>query len=588
MTTNASNSGRIISGVSNNWLLGFWSNFEDQCFYTTWLYGTGAGAPFNVSPLRSLSRKLYVGRGTTSDTNGLFRRNGITLRSGSMANDGPGGLILGGGTVSASLFTEVSSSDIYEVIVYNRALSDTEIFQIEKYLANKWEISLAVNSITSPVISGSIPTIDFPKYSNESLFFSDDTSYVDTGKKWSDFTSQTSSLSFTTWIRPWRKTLGASHGSVFHQLQNLTVPNTSSRGGFQLRISESLHATLDYGTNTFSHSITSATPIPFGKWSHIAGVRSGRSQSLYINGALSSTSVFTSASWLNAPATNIVMGRGWGNNQFKFNGDIGTLQLYNSILSAADVSSSYEQYKSKYINESYPSLVTDGLVIYINPNNVGSYPKSGNVIYNLTGSQHFNFTSSGITSGSEIKSMICSNSFGLLKRSGSISTLLGGNVTLISWAIPSTGTADWRTLYRGSAAGDDHHFIVEMGSHRIGFYDAGGGAFISSGYNITSISNYEHEYNSYETILSSTSPHWSFYLNGETAPRATIINTLISSSNFDIGTFGGYSSLQDVPDPRTGSSQYFGTIGCILVYNRKLTDEERLRNYLYLKKMFSK
>lgn len=587
-TNDSSTTQRVVSGNGNNWLLGFWSSYEDQCYFNNWIHGSGAGSPFNLIPIQNITKKIYTGRGMSDNTNILFRRNGINLRSGSVTNDGPNGLILGGGYLSASIYTEVSNSDIYEVIVYNRALSDLEVSRIEKYLGDKWHIPISLQTVIPQIISGSLTATNSPAYYDDSLILSGEMAYINTGKKWTDLISpiQTASISFATWIRPWKKDTGGSYGSVIHQLEGLTVPNTSSRGGFHLKVDASLNAAIDFGTNQFYHTVTSATKLRLGQWSHVVGVRNGFSQSLYINGVLDTTSIVSSGSWLNASTTNIVIGRGWSSDLYKFNGDIGSVHIYDTPLTADNVSYLYNQHSSKYNYKNTTGIVENGLVMYVDAGNIGSYPNTGNTIYNLTGSQNFNFTSSGIVTGS-VKFFDCGGSYGILKRSGSVETALGSDITIIAWAIPLSSTGNWRTLCRGWSYAD-HHFIVQSGGHAIGFYDSGTAQFFSSGYSITSISNYQYEYNSYEVVLSSTSPEWTFYLNGESDARGSIPSASIASANFGIGMIGGYTTSPDNANPILGSSQYFGTIGCFMVYNRKLTHAERRQNYMYFKSRFGK
>lgn len=587
-TNDTNSSGRTLAGYANNWLLGFWNNYEDQFYYNAWIYGSGAGS---IIPARTISPKIYVARGKTDNTQVLAKRNGLVLLTGSKINNGPNGLVIG--AYSSSL-SEPSYSDFNELIVYNRSLEHTEINQIEKYLSNKWNIPLIQSSASFQTLQSSVNTSVNPEYINGVINLENSMSYIDTNKKWTDITTttQTSSLSISTWIRPLKKTIGGSYGSVIHQLQTLTLPNTSSRGGFHLRINENLSVSSEYGTNTFYHAHTSTNRLTIGNWHHLVSVRNQYSNSLYIDGILDSVTTFSSASWLDASSTNMVIGRGWASNNFKFNGDVGALQLYETPLTANDVSFLYNQYAAKYNNKTNKSFVTNGLVTYIDASNIGCYPQSGKVVYNLTGSQNFNFTSSGFDNN-QPKFFNCGGSHGILKRSGSIEPTLGTDCTIIVWAKPISTTTNWRTMIRGYTTGD-HHFIVQTGGHTVGFYDSGTPTFLAgtgsdgSGYLITNISNYSDEYNSYEIILSSTAPNWQFFLNGESGSRATISSSVISNNAHSVGTIGGFTSLVDNADPLTGSSQYFGNIGCALIYDRKLSNEERLQNYLYFRTRFGK
>ncbi len=589
-TNDADANGRVLGGYNNNWLLGFWSSYEDQAYYNAWIYGAGAGAPYNLTPSRTISPKIYVAKGRSDNTDVLAKRNGLVLFTGSNSNDGPNGIVLG---AYLSTLSEPSYSDFNELLVYNRALSHTEIVQLEKYLSNKWNIPLIQSSASFQTLQSSVVTATSPEYSKGTFTLTDSFSYIDTLRKWTDITTapQTSSLSISTWVRPLKRTIGGSYGSIIHQLESLTVPNTDSRGGFHLRVNEDLTVAAEYGTNTFYHTHTSTNKLIIGRWHHLVSIRNQYSSSLYIDGRLDSVSIFSSGSWLNAANTNMVIGRGWASNNFKFNGDIGSLQIYETPLTQNDVSFIYNNYSNDYVSKTSQSLVSDGLVTYIDANNVGSYPQSGNTVYTLTGSQNFNFTSSGVNLN-EPKFFDCSGTYGALKRSASVEPNLGNDLTIIVWAKPISSTANWRTMTRGY--GVDHHLLIEFGGNTIGFYDNGSNTFLAStgsngtAYSILNITNFSTEYNSYELILSSTTPEWQLFLNGESGSRATISSSLISNNTHSVGTIGGFTSVVNEPNPLSGSSQYFGYIGCALIYNRKLSNAERLQNYLYFRTRFGK
>ncbi len=117
---------RLVGGVSNNWLLGFWSGYQDRAYLgSSWLYQGGTSA--------DTSGHLYEGAINASG-GAVFYRNGAPLASGT-GFSGPNGLQLGGGYTNG---TERSKGYVGELLVFNLVLSDANRAAIECYLNYKW------------------------------------------------------------------------------------------------------------------------------------------------------------------------------------------------------------------------------------------------------------------------------------------------------------------------------------------------------------------------------------------------------------------------------------------------------------------
>jgi len=96
-----------------------------------------------------VAQKFYLAIAITTDQESKFLVNGNDVTQSPSANRWPGYLHLGasGGSSSQRL-----NGYINEVIAYDRALSHTEVSQVEEYFAYKWGIiaSYADGSSTTP------------------------------------------------------------------------------------------------------------------------------------------------------------------------------------------------------------------------------------------------------------------------------------------------------------------------------------------------------------------------------------------------------------------------------------------------------
>ncbi len=110
---------RIIQGTTANWLSGFWSGLSGQAYHSGWL--TDASSNYHGD------NWVY-----STDQAGLYRSNGVQRSTSTGGNTGDRI------TVNAGAVGEPSDCYITEVIIYNRALSLSEIQQVETYLKGRY------------------------------------------------------------------------------------------------------------------------------------------------------------------------------------------------------------------------------------------------------------------------------------------------------------------------------------------------------------------------------------------------------------------------------------------------------------------
>ena len=121
--TNAQ-TGRLISGKSNNWLLGQWSTYMRQYYSQGWVTGIGAG---DSAVYDDLQTHIWCGTGDISaDTYKLRDDNVEYTTAAAGGSQGPNGFSLGRYAPGSN---EYGTGTITVLLVYNRVLTDAEIDQ---------------------------------------------------------------------------------------------------------------------------------------------------------------------------------------------------------------------------------------------------------------------------------------------------------------------------------------------------------------------------------------------------------------------------------------------------------------------------
>ena len=133
---------RLVSALSNNWLLGWWNNGINGAYYTE-----SAGFVPGVTTADTAAHTytaIHRGDGA-ADTYGEAGRLG-SIGAGAV---GPIGLALGGGSNYANPNRENSTGDVGELIVVQGILSDADRAAIEAYLARKWTGYIPTNPLAT-------------------------------------------------------------------------------------------------------------------------------------------------------------------------------------------------------------------------------------------------------------------------------------------------------------------------------------------------------------------------------------------------------------------------------------------------------
>lgn len=129
-----SSSGRILGGISNNYLCGTWNNNVNQFYAEGWISG-----PFVYG--YDANWRIYHGStnnggaGTSGGTQ--FFSNGTGLVTNGSGGYGPNGIRIG----SDGQFNEYANCQIGYVAAWNRCLTTNEIIQNYNYFKTRFNLS---------------------------------------------------------------------------------------------------------------------------------------------------------------------------------------------------------------------------------------------------------------------------------------------------------------------------------------------------------------------------------------------------------------------------------------------------------------
>lgn len=308
-------------------------------------------------------------------------------------------------------------------------------------------------------------------------------------------------------------------------------------------------------------NLTSSIPTPINNWHYVGLTYDGEIMKTYVNGQSAGTKLIARVT----PATysqglyygiGVTDGTNMGDDTYakmKF----GAFHVYNKALSNQEVVSNYNYTKSNYI-------YTGSMSIWIDANDPESY-LTGSSISDLSGNGYTHSLSSGVIySTNGFKYFDCSTaSNNYIRVNGTGPTLPTTGYTYVSWARVISDSTGWRTLYR--SAPNDHALLVEIGTDRLGFYDNNTNLFYYSGYDVTSI---KEKWVQYSIVGDSSSTL--FYIN-----------------DIQVGSvyFGAGGNRHDYFGGLDGQS--FGYVGNMMLYSKKLTQEQIKQNYDALKHVYS-
>ena len=229
-----------------------------------------------------------------------------------------------------------------------------------------------------------------------------------------------------------------------------------------------------------------------------------------------------------------------------------------------------------------PSIVVDGLVFYIDPNNPNCYPGFGNTLYNIVntsiGGTFVGYTSNPIDN-TETRSIYFdgTNDYMVV---GSLGITYGDSKSLFAWIKPSTvssTTAYTRLLNYMPDASNRFILALTAWNTPTNTYKLSG----TPNNNISSFLKTSQNYNINEWKYVG----WTF----DGSAQNFYVDGVIQSSIADTAgsfSFIGVSGLIIGARTDTSATFYKGNIGQASIYNRALTATEILQNYNATKKKY--
>ena len=363
-------------------------------------------------------------------------------------------------------------------------------------------------------------------------------------------TLPTSGYTYITWTR--LKTITAVFRTLLYtkgstKITPITIPNGTNTLGY-----------WDTAFRSSEYDVASSVDV----WVQFAVVGDNSSQTFYINGS----QVGTPIAFGSGGNTHW----GWGNNDTVPQpwGYVANMYLYNRKLSLSEIIQQYSFLAPRFV---IPTV--SNLVLYYDPSNTASYPGTGTALTNLASSSlngttsNISYTSPYFTYNGSSSQVSVADNASLEPGSGDFTmeawvnqSVSGNDVVLgkfdngglsldVSYSIRTTGTTFYAQLGSGSGSGStlfvnstNHVGTVNTWYQLVYVFKNGGTKTLETFVNGTSIGTVNH---SLASILNSSNPLY-------------------------IGSYNGGEF-----------SQWFdGKIGVVRMYNKALTAEEVLVNYV--------
>jgi hypothetical protein len=335
-----------------------------------------------------------------------------------------------------------------------------------------------------------------------------------------------------------------------------------SNGGFLFytSISSGSERILFYSTNTNgTWDIASAKDLivspSYNTWYNAAVTRIGNNFTLYINGQVTNT-FSSSLSLRNTGYPIYSLGASpTAGNASKCS--IGSVFIYRDKgLSAAEINQNYHATKKQYLVEE--NIVSDGLVLNLDPGNSRSYAGVGNTIYDLSG-----FGNTGTLTNGPTFSALNGGSISYDGTNDSIvfsrNNILSGtqNFTIEAFIYPIATSPEH--IYGNYNTGNTSGLELYLQSEKV--YLWYGNTFTAS------ISNIQ-KYKWYHICATRSGNTVSIYINGSLDTTGTNSSSIGTNSPYTIGNGYDYNT-----------EAFLGNISQVKVYNRTLSATEIQQNY---------
>ena len=309
--------------------------------------GGGGGSAFGGSPATGGAggSGVIILKYDSSAT--LTKGSGLTEASGSPFTEGSYKVsVFTQGTGNVTLSTTPDALDaINGTLRFNTDTNKTEYYDgtgwyeiVDEYASGF--VGPATNYFDTKLYTGNGAAQSIGGYINGSASFNGSSSYIDTGLDLDTLTNYTISM----WIK-----VDASPGS--NMIFAGTI-NSSAKTGIYLSIdTNNTIRFFERNSSTTVTNLQSTDTINIGAWNHIVAVRDGSTNYIYINNgtpaSLSNNSI--------SHSVDFTIGRAGAYTSSYFDGEIDQVRIFNTGLSASNVTALYGETAATATTAAFPS-----------------------------------------------------------------------------------------------------------------------------------------------------------------------------------------------------------------------------------------
>jgi len=228
-----------------------------------------------------------------------------------------------------------------------------------------------------------------------SFYFDGSNDYVGLGST-TIFNSTTFTVSF--WIKPTTYNGTVCSGAVSNGQYTIFGTSSTYQG-----YSSTFSGAIQTGGSSNSVATVNQSNFSINKWYHYvavydsAGTGNSTKFKIYIDGAIKSLTfdaTMPSAPYAANQESRIGFGPGAPGYPY-YNGNIGLVQIHSRALSSTEILQNYNATKSRY--NTTENIVTDNLILYVDPGKASSYPGTGTSVYDLSSTGNIGTLTNGPT-----------------------------------------------------------------------------------------------------------------------------------------------------------------------------------------------
>lgn len=421
--------------------------------------------------------------------------------------------------------------------------------------------NLANGGIAVTIVSGITYDNDFRK----NLNFNGSSGYMISNNTSMDFSASDFTIQTTLKLNGFT----SAYGSIICAGAALT--NNSSIFQF---IGTGVHSTIGLWHQPTSTMIGRDYNFQTNRIYNVTVTKNTSQIEFFVDGASIGTT--SSSNYFNFTANGFAIGRWYYPSYEQYlKGNIYDFKSYNRALSTAEILQNYNASKGRYFTPE--NIVTNGLVLNIDPSKSNSYSGVGNTIYDLSGFGNTGTLTNGPSfSGLNSGSIVFDGSNDYIDMGNNISntysaltieSVIGIGITNKKQAIVSTYNSGlgWGIELLDNTSSNKFNFFGFTSSGVYTSVQSSSSAVLNQTYHVTAVFN--------------TSNSVSLYLNG-------VINGTLGT-NYSSITKGVTTNLRIGDDPDLSQSLYFqGNIYATRLYNKALSATEILQNYNATKSRF--